>query len=83
MILDAYSRKVAGWALERILAARLPIAALEHALAERQPPTGLVHHSDRGVQYASGDDVRILRKHQIIPSMSRPASPYGQLPEFH
>jgi len=76
VILDAYSRKVVGWALERTLAARLPIAALEHALAERQPPPGLVHHSDRGVQYASGDYVRILRKHQMIPSMSRPANPY-------
>ena len=76
VILDAYSRKVVGWALERTLAARLPIAALEHALAERQPSFGLVHHSDRGVQYASGDYVRILRKHQMIPSMSRPANPY-------
>jgi len=76
VILDAYSRKVVGWALERTLAARLPIAALEHALAERQPPPGLVHHSDRGVQYRSGDYVRILRKHQMIPSMSRPANPY-------
>lgn len=65
-----------GWALERTLAARLPIAALEHAIAERHPPPGLVHHSDRGVQYASGDYVRILRTHQMIPSMSRPANPY-------
>ena len=54
VVLDAYSRKVVGWALERTLAARLPLAALEQALAERQPPPGLVHHSDRGVQYASG-----------------------------
>ena len=76
MILDSYSRKVVGWALERTLAARLPIAALEHAISERQPPPGLVHHSDRGAQYASGDYVRILRKHQMIPSMSRPANPY-------
>src|SRR5258708_35394959 len=76
VILDGHSRKVVGWALERTLAARLPIAALEHAIAERQPPPGLVHHSDRGVQYASGDYVRILRKHAIIPSMSRPANPY-------
>ena len=58
MILDAFSRKVVGWALERTLAARLPIAALEQAIAERKPPPGLVHHSDRGVQYASGDYVR-------------------------
>ncbi|MEO8048068.1 MAG: DDE-type integrase/transposase/recombinase, partial [Nitrospirota bacterium] len=49
VMLDAYSRKVVGWALDRTLAARLPIAALAHALAERYPPPGLVHHSDRGV----------------------------------
>ena len=76
VVLDAYSRKVVGWELDRTLAARLPIAALQKAITERQPPPGLVHHSDRGVQYASGDYVRILSKHQMIPSMSRPANPY-------
>jgi len=76
VILDAYSRKVVGWELAGTLVARLPIAALEKAIAERKPPPGLVHHSDRGVQYASGDYVRILAKHQVIPSMSRPANPY-------
>ena len=76
VILDAHSRKVVGWALERTLASRLPAAALEHAIEERQPPAGLVHHSDRGVQYASGEYVGILRKHDMIPSMSRPANPY-------
>jgi len=76
VILDAYSRKVVGWTLDQTLATRLPLAALEQAIAERQPPPGLVHHSDRGVQYASGDYVRTLQKHQMIPSMSRPANPY-------
>lgn len=76
VILDAFSRKVVGWALDRTLAARLPIAALESALAERKPLAGLVHHSDRGVQYASADYVRVLHNHQVIPSMSRPANPY-------
>jgi putative transposase len=76
VILDAFSRRVVGWALDRTLASRLPIAALEQAIVERQPPPGLVHHSDRGVQYASGDYVKILRKHLMIPSMSRPANPY-------
>jgi putative transposase len=76
VILDAYSRKVVGWALDQTLATRLPLTALVQAIAERQPPPGLVHHSDRGVQYAAGDYVRILRKHQMIPSMSRPANPY-------
>jgi len=76
VILDAFSRKVVGWELDRTLAARLPIATLEKALAERKPPPGMVHHSDRGVQYASGAYVGILRKHGMIPSMSRPANPY-------
>ena len=76
VILDAYSRKVVGWALERTLAGRLPIAALERAIAGRQPSPGLVHHSDRGVQYASRRYVGILRKQRMIPSMSRPANPY-------
>ena len=76
VILDGQSRKVVGWDLDRTLAARLPLAALERAIIERQPPPGLVHHSDRGVQYASGDYIRMLEKHHIIPSMSRPANPY-------
>jgi len=76
VVLDAFSRKVVGWALDRTLAARLPIAALEQAVAQRQPPPGLVHHSDRGVQYACGDYAQVLQRHQMIPSMSRPANPY-------
>jgi putative transposase len=76
VVLDAFSRKVVGWELDRTLAARLPMAALEKAIAERKPPPGLVHHSDRGVQYASEDYVRLLGQHQMIPSMSRPANPY-------
>ena len=76
VMLDAYSRKVVGWALDRTLAARLPIAALTHALAERHPPPGLVHHSDRGAQYASAEYVTLLRAHHMLPSMSRPANPY-------
>jgi transposase InsO family protein len=76
VLLDGYSRKVVGWALDRTLAARLPIAALAHAVAERHPPPGLVHHSDRGVQYASEEYVTMLRTHHMIPSMSRPANPY-------
>jgi transposase InsO family protein len=76
VILDLFSRKVVGWSLDRTLASRLPITALEQAIAERQPPPGLVHHSDRGVQYASAEYVQILQQHQMIPSMSRPANPY-------
>ena len=76
VVLDAYSRKVVGWALDTTLAASLPKAALEMAIATRQPPRGLVHHSDRGVQYASAEYVQVLEQHGIIPSMSRPANPY-------
>ena len=76
MILDGCSRKVVGWALARTLASRLAIAALEQAIAKRRPPPGLVHHSDRGVQYACEEYVAILEKQGMIPSMSRPANPY-------
>lgn len=76
VILDAFSRKVVGWALDRTLAASLPKAALEMAIAARQPAPGLVHHSDRGVQYASAEYVQVLQQHGIVPSMSRPANPY-------
>jgi transposase InsO family protein len=76
VILDAFSRKVVGWALDRSLAASLPKAALQMAIASRQPRPGLVHHSDRGVQYASAEYVAVLQQHGIVPSMSRPANPY-------
>jgi putative transposase len=76
VILDAFSRKVVGWELGRELTARLALAALQKALAERKPPAGLVHHSDRGVQYASSEYVGLLRQHGLLPSMSRPANPY-------
>lgn len=76
VILDGFSRKVVGWALDKTLATRLPLAALQQAITARQPPPGLVHHSDRGVQYACGDYMQVLQQHQMIPSMSRPANPY-------
>jgi putative transposase len=76
VILDAFSRRVVGWALDRTLAAVLVIAALRRALQERQPAPGLVHHSDRGVQYACGDYPQLLKEHQITISMSRKGNPY-------
>jgi transposase InsO family protein len=76
VILDAFSRKVVGWELDRTLTTRLTKTALEKALAARQPLSGLVHHSDRGLQYASNEYVQVLRAHQMTPSMSRPANPY-------
>ena len=76
VILDAFSRKVVGWKLDRTLASRLAVDALEAAIEARSPLAGLVHHSDRGIQYASAEHVAILTKHQMISSMSRPANPY-------
>jgi len=76
VILDAYSRKVIGWALDRSMTTALILTALHQALAERQPPPGLVHHSDRGVQYASAEYVQVLQQHGIQLSMSRAGNPY-------
>ena len=76
VILDGFSRKVVGWALDRTLAMRLTMGALEQAIESRQPEPGLVHHSDRGLQYASAEYVEVLDNHRVIPSMSRPANPY-------
>jgi transposase InsO family protein len=76
VVLDAFSRRVIGWALGRTLETVLPLAALDRAIAARNPEPGLVHHSDRGTQYASNDYVGRLEAHGIILSMSRPASPW-------
>jgi putative transposase len=77
VILDAYSRRVIGWSLADHLRASLARAALEMALATREVvPGGLVHHSDRGVQYACGDYVQRLEQAGIQPSMSRIACPW-------
>jgi putative transposase len=77
VVLDAFSRKVIGWALDNHLEARLAIEALDMALHARNPePDTLIHHSDRGVQYASIDYGRRLSAHKIAISMSRVANPY-------
>jgi transposase InsO family protein len=76
VILDGFSRRVVGWALDRTLAARLTVGALEQAIEKRRPEPGLVHHSDRGFQYACAEYVAIMEKHRMVPSMSRPANPY-------
>ena len=80
VVLDAYSRRVIGWALERTLEDELTIAALRMALSRRAPVTGLmpdlVHHSDRGSQYASGDYTDLLKDHKIRISMSGKGNPY-------
>lgn len=76
VVLDAYSRRVIGWALERTLEDELTLAALRMALERRSPAAGLVHHSDRGVQYASGDYTDLLKQRGIDISMSRKGSPW-------
>ena len=82
VVLDAFSRKVVGWALEDYIDARLPLAALDMASAERNPRPGLIHHSDRGVQYACADYAARLAERQIQRSMSRPGNPYENAKEL-
>jgi transposase InsO family protein len=76
VVIDRFSRKAIGWALDRSLAARVAVTALQQAIVRRQPSPGVVHHSDQGVQYASADYVKVLEANHMIPSMSRPANPY-------
>jgi len=76
VILDAYSRRVIGWALGRTLEDELTLIALRMALSRRNIQPGLVHHSDRGSQYASTDYTDLLKAHQIDISMSRKGNPW-------
>jgi len=76
VILDAFSRRVLGWALDRTLEAKLTLEALRMTLQQRKPAPGLVHHSDRGVQYASTDYTDLLKENGIVISMSRRGNPY-------
>jgi putative transposase len=76
VILDAYSRRVIGWCLSDGLDDSLTLTALRMALEQRVVRPGLVHHSDRGVQYASGDYTDLLKAHGIEISMSRKANPW-------
>ncbi|HSU30008.1 MAG TPA: IS3 family transposase [Bryobacteraceae bacterium] len=76
VILDAFSRRVIGWALDRTLEDRLTLAALKMALSRRSVHSDLVHHSDRGSQYASGDYTDLLKAIGIGVSMSRKGNPW-------
>jgi putative transposase len=77
VLLDAFSRRVIGWALDKHLRASLATAALGMAITARQPaPGSLIHHSDRGVQYACGEYAAMLETYDIQPSMSRVGNPY-------
>jgi transposase InsO family protein len=76
VILDACSRKVVGWSLGNSLETSLVTEALRRAQAQRRPPPGLLHHSNRGIQYASNAYRALLANLKITPSMSRAANPY-------
>ena len=75
-ILDAWSRRVIGYAIGRRIDARLTLAALKAAIAWRKPPPGCIHHSDRGSQYAAGDYRKVLAEHGLKGSMGRRGNPY-------
>ncbi len=75
-ILDAFSRRVVGWELSRSMDARLVVSALQHALEQRQPEEGWIHHSDRGVQYACRDYVDILEAAGARISMASRGNAY-------
>lgn len=76
VILDLFSRKVVGWALSASLQHELALEALKMALEQRRPPEGCIHHSDRGVQYACDDYVKLLESSGLRISMSRRGNPY-------
>jgi transposase InsO family protein len=76
IVMDAFSRRIVGWNLAPKITTELALMALRNAIDSRQPAPGLIHHSDRGVQYASTAYVDMLLSHGMIPSMSRPGNPY-------
>lgn len=76
VILDAFSRRVVGWNLRGSLDRQLSLSALRMALMKRKIGAGLIHHSDRGIQYACHDYVNLLKAYRISISMSRPGNPY-------
>ena len=79
-VMDLYSRRIVGWAMADTLERWLTIAALQMAIETRQPPPGLLHHSDRGSQYASDDYQALLTKYQMQGSMSRTGNCYDNAP---
>jgi transposase InsO family protein len=79
-VLDLYSRRIVGWAMADRLDRQLVITALQMAITRRQPAPGLLHHSDRGSQYASHDYQAVLTNHQIKCSMSRAGNCYDNAP---
>jgi transposase InsO family protein len=79
-VMDLYSRRIVGWAMQSTPERGLTLRALRMAIAQRRPAPGLIHHSDRGVQYACADYHRLLEGHRIIPSMSRQGDCWDNAP---
>ena len=75
-IMDLFSRRIVGWCMAATLHASIVVGALRMAIQQRQPPVGLIHHSDRGVQYASAEFRAVLAAHGIVASMSRTGNCY-------
>jgi len=76
VILDLFSRKIIGWSISRNIDRYLTLAALEMAIERRSPPVGVIHHSDRGVQYLCNDYIELLEGNDFIISCSRKGNPY-------
>lgn len=79
-VMDLHSRRIVGWAMQSTLERSLTLNALEMAITQRQPGPGLIHHSDRGVQYACHDYQAALARHGMIPSMSRKGDVWDNAP---
>ncbi|TLQ39607.1 IS3 family transposase [Ruoffia tabacinasalis] len=77
-IMDLYSRRILGWHMSHRMTKELVIVALKRAIGRQKPTEGLIHHSDRGSQYAAHEYQRILRKHNMITSMSRKGNCYDK-----
>ena len=80
-VMDLYSRRIVGWAMQSTLECSLTLNALEMAIAQRRPAPGLTLHSDRGIQYACGDYRALLDRHGVIPSMSRKGDVWDNAPK--
>ena len=80
VVMDLYSRRIVGWAIEPYLTDDLPIKAMKAALQTRRPASGLVHHSDRGSQYGSKDYLKLLGEHGVISSMSEKGDCWDNAP---
>lgn len=84
-VMDLYSRRIVGWAMDKTMTKELVINALKMAYRRQKPKPGLIHHSDRGVQYASSEYQKLLNKYKMIGSMSRKGNCYDNacIESFH